>query len=112
MGHVDITLLRMAQDRGYPVAVVTANEVGYVARTLQDLGIDAVADPTMKMASWQSWQARGRVLVTNRKIAGRAFVDDRAIHWQYGDDPLEVFQELDKREIERARARENRRSRA
>jgi hypothetical protein len=63
----------------HPVAVFTAREVTSVASWLhQKTGIPVLADSGSRIGFWNE---RGALLVTNRKIAAFAYIDDRAIHF-------------------------------
>jgi hypothetical protein len=94
---LDLTVLRQALDRGYAVHVLTANDVDKVAWALASQGIDAVHDACPRNREWLGGPSGRVVLVTNRKLKARAYVDDRALRWQFGDDPAEVWAELDRR---------------
>jgi hypothetical protein len=97
-GRVDLTVIHMAHARGYVVAIVTANDVRNVAREVRAAGVDAKSDRLMRRSRWDGGRSRRVVLVTQRKLAGNhMFVDDRAFMWKFGDDPREVFAELDRR---------------
>lgn len=96
-GRVDLTPMRQALARGYAVHVLTANDVDRVAEVLRAEGIDAVPDHFMDMLDWNGGQSGQTVLVTNRKMKFRMLVDDRAFHWRYGDNPDDIWAELDRR---------------
>jgi 8-oxo-dGTP diphosphatase len=91
---VDFSLILEAQERGYAAAVMTCNDVGQVAAELRRHGISALADPHMLRSSWH---APRQVLVTGRKLAAHAYVDDRAIHYRFGQDTSLVWDEIDYR---------------
>lgn len=87
--EVDLTLIRLAQARGYAVAIMTCNaDVRRVAAELVARGIAAVADPAM---SHRSWSDPGTVLVTNRKVIADFYVDDRAVRYRFGDPVPAIF---------------------
>jgi predicted phosphatase len=97
-GSIDLTPVHLAFDNGYTVAIVTANDVRKVARSLRAIGIDAKSDRLMRRARWDGGRGGQVVLVTQRKLAGNvAFVDDRAIHWTYGSDAVALMVEINKR---------------
>lgn len=69
-----------------PVAVFTAREVTSVAAWLQEkFGLPVWADVHSTLGFWTD---RGTLLVTNRKIAAVAYIDDRAIHFTTWDQTL------------------------
>jgi hypothetical protein len=71
------SLTELLADR--PVAIFTAREVTSVATWIQDrLGIPTLADPASTIGFWTE---RGKLLVTNRKVAAVAYIDDRAIRF-------------------------------
>lgn len=102
---INLDLINQAHERGYAVAVMTCNDVRLVAAELNSRGVAAYADIRMRYKSWPSRpEGRGIVLVTGRKVCATAYVDDRAIRWQFGDDPANVWAVLDGAELD---SREN-----
>jgi 8-oxo-dGTP diphosphatase len=96
-GDIDLGLISEAHERGYAVAVMTCNSVPRVAAALRERGIQVVPDERMRRPGWNGGRDGREVLVTKRKVAAAAYVDDRAIHYVYGQDPSLVWEELDRR---------------
>jgi hypothetical protein len=85
--------LELIRAKGYAVAIMTCNEAGYVAQVLQRAGIPARAD--MQMEHKIPPQDLGQqVVVTQRKVLSRFYVDDRNIEWRYGDNPQRILDRL------------------
>lgn len=62
-----------------PVFIFTAREdLHAVVRWLRENGLPATADPD---DNFRFWNQRGLLLVTNRKLPARAYVDDRALEF-------------------------------
>lgn len=95
MGKVRLDLITQAQDRGYAVAIMTCNDVLYVAAYLRGRGVKAVSDAQMKRVWWSGGEDGKDVLVTNRKIPARAYIDDRAINYHYSEPTEDVWRKLD-----------------
>lgn len=87
--------LRQAHERGFAVAVMTCNDVRLVARELRRHGINAVPDLTMAGYTWHGGRDGLEVLVTGRKLSAVAYIDDRAVRWQFGDDPALIWDALE-----------------
>jgi 8-oxo-dGTP diphosphatase len=98
MGRIDVTPIEQALKRGYSCAVMTCNDVRNVAAELNKRGIHATPDPDMRHASWHGGQSGKEVLVTGRKLTARYYVDDRAIHYRYGDGPSRLWATIAGRE--------------
>lgn len=66
------------QARGYAVFVFTSREIEQVVPWMQARGFDVAADgppyPTF-------WDSPDQILVTNRKLAAVAYIDDRAVRF-------------------------------
>lgn len=77
--RLDVSPLRQAHERGYACAVMTCNTVPWVVVALWRTGIKATADDYRDNQEWNGGRDGRRVLVTNRKLAAVAYVDDRAI---------------------------------
>jgi len=88
---IDLTPVRMALSRGLQVAVMTCNDVGYVAAALYRHGVLGYPDHEMQYKIPPVFLG-GYVLVTNRKVLARKYIDDRGMHWQFGDDPELIFE--------------------
>ena len=97
---LDLTPIHQAHARGYAVAVMTCNDVHMVARELKCHGIDVLADYLMDRMEWHGGPDGLQVLVTGRKLCAHAYVDDRAVCWQYGDDPAALWREIGRRHAE------------
>lgn len=63
----------------YAVFVHTTREPAQVVPWLEAHGIPAIADVDPTRAFWSE---RGRVLVSQRKLAAVAYIDDRAIRFE------------------------------
>jgi hypothetical protein len=62
-----------------PAFIFTAREdLQAVVRWLREHGLPATADPD---DNFRFWNQRGLLLVTNRKLPARAYVDDRALEF-------------------------------
>lgn len=92
LAGTDFSLIHQAHDRGYAVTVMTCNDVGLVARELQVHGFRVYADHTMRHMYWHDPDV---ILVTGRKVCATAYVDDRAIRYQFGEDTARVWDVLD-----------------
>ncbi|MDI2124919.1 hypothetical protein [Yinghuangia seranimata] len=75
-GALDALHLLLADDA---VFVFTTRAVDQVAEWLNERGVPAKADTTRAR---KFWNTRGTVLVTNRKLAAHAYLDDRAIRFR------------------------------
>lgn len=64
--------------REHAVFIFTTRDASQVMLWLTDLGFDCRADTGETF-----WNKRGVLLVTNRKLAATAYVDDRAIRFQH-----------------------------
>lgn len=64
----------------YAVFVFTTRDVVDVTEWLDSHGIEAVADHRTNTDMF--WNDQKVVLVTNRKLAAVAYIDDRAIHFE------------------------------
>jgi 8-oxo-dGTP diphosphatase len=95
---ISVGLIHEAHERGYAAAVMTCNNVPRVTAALRELGVVAVPDTRMRHASWNGGGDGREVLVTRRKLAALAYVDDRAIHYRYGQDSSVVWEELIRRD--------------
>ena len=89
---IDVTPLRIALSKRLRVAVMTCNEPWYVAARLQGQGIAGIADTSMQHKTPPPWLESQMVMVTNRKVLSRVYVDDRNIAWRFGDDPELIFE--------------------
>lgn len=79
---VDVRGLTLAQDRGFAVAVVTCRPVHQVAQYLRTRGLNCQEDTRCEISFWNNESV---VLVTGRKVAAVAYLDDRAVRHEYGD---------------------------
>lgn len=99
MGNCDLELLREAIARGYSVAVMTCNNVGYVSGYLRDHGFRVYADTAMRYMDWES--AGDLVLVTNRKVCAGLYADDKGFEYHYGQGGAGIFAEAERRKAAR-----------
>jgi len=103
-GDLDMTLISMAHARSIAVAIQTCNDTWRIAKLLRDRGY-AVVDDNLNPAggslrgspNWHGGIGGKVVLVTNRKVCAKWYVDDRALHYTYDQEPSEVFREVDRR---------------
>lgn len=88
----DLSPLRKALALGCRVAIMTCNDLVYVAGVLQERGVDAYADLAReyKVPPFDD----GTVLVTDRKVLADQYWDDRGRQLAYGQDPEPLFREL------------------
>jgi hypothetical protein len=91
---VDTELITDCQSQGYAVAVSTCSVVSQVAAALNSRGVPAWADTAMKYGEWHDGSL---VLVTNRKVHGVVFLDDKAMPWWYGRWAIDIWGELERR---------------
>lgn len=96
---LDLTPVTEALARGYAVHVLTVNDTYRVAGTLRAAGIDAVSDDGRNpwMVEWDGGHDGTKVLVTNRKLKARAYIDDRGLYWRHGMPTEVIWNELDRR---------------
>lgn len=97
---VDSQLIEDALDRHIAVVIMTCSPVAQVASYLRELGFKVFADHKMSVGGdWRGGDDGRRILVTSRKVWGViAYVDDRALHYEYDTDPSEVWRELDRQQ--------------
>lgn len=96
MGTVSPDLVRQAHERGYAVAVMTARELRPVRKALREQGVRARIDVGFIRYSGLPWRWYGgrdglTVLVTHRKVAATAYIDDRAVTHNFGSDTAVVW---------------------
>lgn len=68
----------------HPVFIFTSRNTAHVAAWLRDHGFTVTTDDSMfRHDVWDGvvWSERGTLLVTNRKLAAIAYIDDRAIRF-------------------------------
>jgi hypothetical protein len=70
----------------FAVFVHTTRDPYQVEEWLTDLGLPAVIDDGTGVPGF--WDRRGLLLVTNRKYAAVAYIDDRAIRFETWDQAL------------------------
>lgn len=85
----DLTPVKAALALGCRVAVMTCNVPEFVAGKLRDHGIAAYADDRReyKVPPFTD----GTVLVTDRKVLADFYVDDRNVHFAFGDSVPALF---------------------
>lgn len=88
---IDVTGIRMAHERGFAVAVMTSRDVTQVAQVLMDHDFAVKIDDTCSYTFWNGLATGEVVLVTNRKIAAVAYIDDRGVNFQWGADWSQVL---------------------
>lgn len=89
-GDVDIRLIESLHAAGYAVAVVTAAPQGRAASALRRSGLLIREDPGLTLSFWDGGPEGECVLVTNRKVAAVAYVDDRAVHYEYSQGVFRI----------------------
>jgi hypothetical protein len=97
-GPVDLTLIDEAYERGYPVVISTANDTDRITAALRARGYSA-QDDNVKPAGGTlrgspSWHSARTILVTNRKPCAYAYVDDRGITHEYGQNTDKVWAQV------------------
>jgi hypothetical protein len=80
-GMLDFSLITRLQKRGYAVAVSTCRPAAQVAEAITAAGFKVVLDADRTRTFWN---VKDVVLVTNMKVAAVAYVDDRAVHYEFG----------------------------
>lgn len=84
-GAIDTDGVRVLHHHGFAVAIVTTRPLGPVHQALgQRLRI--FADHGLVNSFWTGGEDGETVLLTNRKVAAVAYVDDRAVRHVYGQD--------------------------
>jgi hypothetical protein len=83
--------LRWAMRNGYTVAIMTCNDPWYLWRKLFDAGIDAFADTDMANKCPPAWLGT-TIMITQRKVFARVYVDDHGLRWGFGD-PIATIEE-------------------
>lgn len=69
----------------HAVFIFTTRESGQVTEWLIGHGFDAITDnPGVRVF----WDQRGRLLVTNQKLAATAYLDDRAVRFENWEQAL------------------------
>lgn len=97
---VDFMVIRRIQEEGYAAAVMTTRDVNQVAEVMEGW-FDIVIDTNCTYKFWNGGESGLDVLITNRKIAAVAYIDDRAVHYRFDDDwatAIDSIRELEKRE--------------
>ncbi|RKN61853.1 hypothetical protein D7231_31770 [Streptomyces klenkii] len=75
--------LRALMER-YAVAIHTTRDAGQVAAWLAERGFPVRTDDSERTF----WDERGVLLITNRKVAAVAYIDDRAVRFETWPDAL------------------------
>ena len=96
---LDVSPMTAVLAAGYCCAVMTCNVCENVAAALHHAGLSIALDPAMTRGFWDGEEDGRTVLVTNRKIAAVMYVDDRALHWTYGQDPQVILDALEARRV-------------
>ncbi len=93
---LDFRGIKEAQKRKYNVAVVTANDDWRVAQEIEKAGFHTQLDRDMKILFWDGGPDGKTVLVTNRKVSGAVYIDDKAVNHAYGDDWGHTLDQVDR----------------
>lgn len=103
-GKIDTTLIDMAHARKFAVAIQTCNDTWRIANLLAKRGYKVQDDNARPVSgslrgspSWYGGEDGYRILVTNRKVCAKFYVDDRGLQYDFRTDPREVFVEIDRR---------------
>jgi hypothetical protein len=83
-GSIDTSGIRGLHDKGYAVAIVTTRPLGPVHEALDECHFPILVDSDCSRSFWDGGPDGRTILLTNRKIAAVAYIDDRAIHHRYG----------------------------
>lgn len=96
---VDTQLIEDAHERRMAVVVMTCSPVEQVAKYLRSCGFKVFADHKLSVhGDWHGGDDGRRILVTNRKVYGVvAYVDDKALQYDYDVEPVEVWREIERR---------------
>lgn len=94
---VDFMGIRKVQEEGYAVAVMTTRDVNQVAECIEGW-FDVVIDKECEYKFWNGGESGLEVLITNRKVAAIAYVDDRAVRHLFDDDWIKTMNTI--RELE------------
>src|SRR5580692_7717984 len=86
-GDLDFSVIPKLHDLGYAVAVSTCRPITPVVHSLRKHGFIVQDDVTLARSFWYGGTRGDTVLVTNRKVAAVAYLDDRAVNVKYGQDP-------------------------
>lgn len=81
--EVSDALIRRLHDAGYAVAVCTAGPVQRSLWALSGRGLQLHGDKALIYSTWDGGDDGKLVLVTNRKVAAVAYIDDRAVRYDY-----------------------------
>lgn len=93
-GTIDLSGAYRIINAGYAVAIVTARDVPSVAAAVKKViedGYGVEEDLVCATEFWHGGIDGHVIVVTNRKVAAIAYVDDRAIAHRYGDSWDEVM---------------------
>ena len=94
--EINLFPLFAAWQRGLVCAVMTCNDPRYVAEVIrgdEKYGMPAQADVRMECKT-PPYPDGLIVIVTQRKVLARRYIDDRNITWRFGDDPELIFKGL------------------
>jgi hypothetical protein len=83
-GTLDFSLIEEGWRRGYANAIITTRDVLQVANCLPSEWT-IHTDIKSEAQFWDGGEDGKAVLVTNRKVAAIAYVDDRAIHYRFDE---------------------------
>lgn len=81
----------------HAVFIFTSRNTAHVAAWLGDHGFTVTTDDSMfRHDIWDGvfWDTRGTLLITNRKLAAVAYIDDRAIRFTSWEQALADLGEL------------------
>jgi len=83
-GKIELRTVYALHKADYAVAISTARPIGPVVQVLRRRGLVIEPDPTMHHTFWTGGPDGRTVLVTNRKVAAVAYIDDRAVPALFG----------------------------
>jgi hypothetical protein len=90
-GDVDLSLISRLMEAGYCVAISTCRPAEQVGSYLRSRGVRVMVD-THRVHTF--WNNPDRILVTNMKVAASAYIDDRAVRYQYSERGSARYEEV------------------
>jgi hypothetical protein len=94
-GDIDVEGIHLLHRAGFAVAVLTARQTDPVHQALSGNGFAVLVDYPMAHSKWDGGSDGRTVLVTNRKVAAVAYIDDRAVLHKHGDDWVAALASVD-----------------
>ncbi|HEV2175257.1 MAG TPA: hypothetical protein VGR71_16910 [Nitrospira sp.] len=91
-GRIDLSGITRILNDGYAAAVITSRDVHQVAGVLRKSGYFIRVDTKCEVVFWDGGEHGDIVLVTNRKLACAAIIDDRVVQHRFGDSWNETLE--------------------